>query len=172
MILAFLAPGRGRRQAEPNPRLAAENARLRDQVRDLKHHLDGADYLIRALKADQTLLSGDLEKRTTERDQAISQGNDALRRVAEMENTARRASDAMEHAVSTPPWMRTPEDEDTVSTDVRQLRDDQPHNYLNRTREAWKPSSPAVLSVTPIPPEDADGRRFAGLVRVTTGGAA
>lgn len=41
-LITFRAPGKGRRQASPNARLAAENARLR-------HQLEGAGHLIAGL---------------------------------------------------------------------------------------------------------------------------
>jgi hypothetical protein len=48
-LITFRAPGRGRRQAGVNPRLAAENLRLHDEVARLRHKLEGAGQLIKGL---------------------------------------------------------------------------------------------------------------------------
>ena len=44
-------PGKGRRQANPNARIAAANRRLHDETRQLRHWLEGAGWLIEALRA-------------------------------------------------------------------------------------------------------------------------
>ena len=44
-------PGKGRRQADPNARLAAANRRLHDDNQQLQHRLEGAGWLIEALRA-------------------------------------------------------------------------------------------------------------------------
>ena len=54
-------PGKGRRQADPNARLAAANHRLHDDNRQLRHQLDGAGRLIESLRTQ--LADADAQRR-------------------------------------------------------------------------------------------------------------
>lgn len=49
-LITLRAPGHGRRQAGVKPRLAAENQRLHDEVRNPKNKLEGAGQLIAGLQ--------------------------------------------------------------------------------------------------------------------------
>jgi hypothetical protein len=112
MTITLRAPGHGRRQADPNARLAAENQRLRDRVRDLEHQLAGAGLYI----------EGQRQRIEEEREQRHAEVAQVARVLGEQVWELRAEQEA--HAVTkarldTALWPRS--EDDTVRTDVRDL---------------------------------------------------
>jgi hypothetical protein len=133
-MLAIRKPGTGRRQADPNARLAAENARLRIELRDLAHRHAGAGHLIESLNGQLRDTDAHIEGREAELRQTASQLGTAV--VEATENWER--ADALEQelaeqteelvalrqfkanvtAVTAPPMERDTTGEDTLVTPI------------------------------------------------------
>jgi hypothetical protein len=133
-MLAIRKPGTGRRQADPNARLAAENARLRIELRDLAHRHAGAGHLIESLNGQLRDADAHIEGREAELRQTASQLGTAV--VEATENWER--ADALEQelaeqteelvalrqfkanvtAVTAPPMERDTSGEDTLVTEL------------------------------------------------------
>jgi predicted RNase H-like nuclease (RuvC/YqgF family) len=133
-MLAIRKPGTGRRQAEPNPRLAAENARLRTELRDLAHRHAGAGHLIESLNGQLRDTDAHIEGREAELRQtaselgtAVAEGMEFEARAAEAERLrdaeheeliALRQFKANVTAVTAPPMERDTTGEDTLVTPI------------------------------------------------------
>jgi len=127
-LIDIRRPGTGRRQAEPNQRLAAENQRLRAALSDLAHRHEGAGHFIDALQDKNADLEEDLKQRTAERDAYKS----ALHQATEL-NAGLEAQIGTVHAlhqeirelksrVANLNPCRSLDDATTLNIDARELR--------------------------------------------------
>ena len=124
-FLTLLAPGVGRRQAKPNPRLAAENRRLKDRIRELEHLRAGDSHYIRALEHEHRATASVLGDQYVANSEALA----ALARAA-------RSNVSNTNAMTV---------ENIDLTALRAAVEDEADEYVDHTTAAWRAANPADM---------------------------
>ncbi|WP_405769189.1 hypothetical protein OG539_32580 [Actinacidiphila glaucinigra] len=122
-LLSIARPGTGRRQAQPNPRLAAENARLRQELSELTHRHQGAGHLIESLRVQVTENQAQRDAANTKANRLQDANDRAVRLEREMalmrdELTSLRQFKANVLSTNVEPMVRDTSGEDTLTTPI------------------------------------------------------
>lgn len=124
-FLTFLAPGAGRRQAEPNPRLAAENRRLKDRVRELEVARETDAIYFATLQNEHRATASVL-------------GDEVAGHVETRAALVRAARSNVSNANA-----MTVEDIDLTA--LRAAVEDEADEYVDRTTAAWREANPSLM---------------------------
>lgn len=172
MILALLAPGTGLRRLT-RQQLAHERDAAREEARRLRRRDAKTDAYVAALLTDMVTANDALAYYRQAAGQAEEQ---VVQLAADLEDLQAQAGAQFEelvklrqmyandHRVQVRPMVRDTDDMADQATEPQGIHVQPLWDALGQQPQP-EPVPRVVLTVTPIPPEDADGKRFAGLVR-------